>query len=339
MAKRRRLAPPSPFHSDATAGTGANADAPDPVAPPPRRSAGSFAPIASVAGETSAAAALSELAETIEEARRGGRMVVDLPLDAVEADYLVRDRIVVDEEEMRVLMESLAARGQQTPIDVTDLGGGRYGLISGWRRLEALRRLAAEGRAPGGGHVLALLRRPEDATEAYVAMIEENEIRVGLSYYERARIAARAVDQGVFGSERDALRGLFHSASRAKRSKIGSFLTIVRSLDGALRHPAALGERAGLVLARALDTDPGLGPRLRAALEAAPPASAEAELKRLTAAATSRRMPAEAAPAPAPAAAPQVTLERLDDNSLRLSGPGVTDALEAALARWLAGRG
>jgi len=331
MAKRRRLAPPSPLGPEA---------APESLAAPaaaPRRP-GSLAPIASVAGETSASAALAELAETLESARRGGRMVVELPLDSVEEAHLVRDRIVVDEEEMEALVESLAARGQQTPIDVTDLGDGRYGLISGWRRLAALKRLRAQGRAPAGDMVLALLRRPDDASDAYVSMIEENEIRVGLSYYERARIAAKAVEHGVFETERDALRRLFHTASRAKRSKIGSFLTIVRALDGALCFPGALGERAGLVLARALEADPRLGPRLRADLLARPPASAEEELQRLTAASTARPAPEPAAEETVATEVEEVALERLPDGSLRLSGPGVTDALEAALSRWLSRR-
>ena len=50
-------------------------------------------------------------------------------------------------------------------------------------------------------------------------MVEENEIRVGLSYYERARIVAKAVAQGVFETEKQALQRLFHTASRPKRSK------------------------------------------------------------------------------------------------------------------------
>jgi hypothetical protein len=40
--------------------------------------------------------------------------------------------------------------------------------------------------------------------EAYLAMVEENEIRVGLSFYERARIVARAAEAGVFERHRGA---------------------------------------------------------------------------------------------------------------------------------------
>jgi ParB family chromosome partitioning protein len=86
--------------------------------------------------------------------------------------------------------------------------------------------------------VLAVLRRPDTAAEAYVAMVEENEIRVGLSYYERARVAARAAEAGVFEDASAAIDVLFSTASKAKRSKIRSF---VRDLRGA-------GRLAGLSL-------------------------------------------------------------------------------------------
>ena len=74
-------------------------------------------------------------------------------------------------------------------------------------------------------------------------MIEENEIRLGLSYFERARIVVKLVEQGVFGTGRAALQTLFRSASRAKRSKIGSFLPVVRRLEDVLRFLEALWAR------------------------------------------------------------------------------------------------
>ena len=105
----------------------------------------------------------------------------------------------------------------------------------------------------GTRQVLALLRHPSEASEAYLAMVEENEIRVGLSYFERARIATKATDQGVYDSDKAALLSLFAAASRAKRSKIRSFLSVVRQLDGVLRFPQALGERLGLQLSKKLE--------------------------------------------------------------------------------------
>ncbi|MGJ8605888.1 MAG: ParB/RepB/Spo0J family partition protein [Marivita sp.] len=270
MAKRKRLTAPNPAFLDTPA--------------PETKSmfsAPSKAPIADVARDASASAALNELTDTMARARDEGRMVVQLPLDQIVMDHLVRDRLVVEETEMRTLMTSLRSRGQQTPIEVMQLGDGRYGLISGWRRCHALSLMAEDDRNDTPT-VLALLRRPEEASDAYLAMVEENEIRVDLSYFERARIVAKAVEEGVFAMERTALQELFHAASRAKRSKIGSFLPVVRALDGHLRFPHALGERLGLGLAQALTDDPGFADRLQARLTGAERDTADAETAVLT---------------------------------------------------------
>ena len=344
MAKRRRLTPPNPAYL----GYGPAPGQPAPETKALWTGAAAPPPIARISGESAGAAALGEIAEEMARAREGGRLVLELPLEAVDAGYLVRDRSRIDDEEMAALLASIAARGQQTPIEVAELGAGRYGLISGWRRIEALRRLAEGG---GTATVLALLRRPAESAEAYQAMVEENEIRAGLSHYERARIVARSAELGVFADEREALRRLFAAASRARRSKIGSFLTLVHELDGALRFAEALGERAGLQLAAALADRPGLGARLRSLLAAAPPADAAAEqalIQRALAEAEPGTAPpalpdsraalreiALAPPAPPPAAdvAP-VTLRRLG-SQVMLSGPGVTDAFARALEDWL----
>lgn len=238
-------------------------------------------PIAQVAGDAAAMAALAEVSEELASARAGGRMVLALPLDAIAEDYLIRDRVAQDPEEMAALMQSIAARGQQTPVEVVELGPGRYGLISGARRMTALRRLAEETGEARFGTVLALLRRPEGGADPYVAMVEENEIRVGLSFYERARVVMRAVEAGVYDSEKKALQGLFATASFPKRSKIKSFIPVVEALDGVLRFPARIPERLGLRLSKALG-ERGFRARAIAALRAAKPATAEAEARVLT---------------------------------------------------------
>jgi ParB family chromosome partitioning protein len=102
-------------------------------------------------------------------------------------------------------------------------------------------------------------------------MIEENEIRVGLSQYERARVAALTAARGVFASEKEALLALFTTASRPKRSRIRAFLEIYHALDGVLRFPAHLPERLGLAVVEALQA--GQGSRVAAALAATEPAT------------------------------------------------------------------
>ncbi|WP_260349875.1 ParB/RepB/Spo0J family partition protein [Alloyangia mangrovi] len=269
MAKRKRLTPlETGPHIGLDTGEPAAGLETKSMFTAPRRAA----PIADVAAGAAASAALEELSERWEAARREGKLVLEIPLEQIEMTHLVRDRIAEDPEEAQALRDSLRARGQQTPIEVVALPGrAAYGLLSGWRRCRALAALREETGEARFGTVQALLRRPEDGHAAYVAMIEENEIRANLSHYERARIVVKAAERGVFASEKSALATLFASVPRARRSKINSFIAIVKSLDRALRFPEALSERAGLELAQQLRDRPGIAQEIAQALKAAPP--------------------------------------------------------------------
>lgn len=311
-------------------------------------------PIARVVAETSASAALDDMTEAWTEARDSGRLVQSLPLEAIDENWLVRDRLSLDNEEMADLVASIRERGQQVPIEVVALEGGRFGLISGWRRLRALKVLQSE---PGNRHpavVLALLRRPAGAAEAYRAMIEENEIRANLSYYERARIALRAAEAGAFEDARAAVTALFAAGSRAKRSKIGSFLTLVEALDDKLRFAAAIPERLGLQLAKALEEDGTFRTRLRDRLRKAEIESAEQELALLTRglATVGEKARARSAAEPlSPASAEELPLasrreeivpglwleteSRSGPSRATLTGTRLDDALLARLVEWL----
>ena len=297
------------------------------------------APIARVAAEAAGAAALEEMAETLRRARDEGRMVLELPLDAIAADHLARDRLPAEDADAVALRESLRLHGQRTPIEVTPVAGALpYGLISGWRRLEALKALHAGTGEARFATVQALVRRPETAADAYVAMVEENEIRVGLSQYERARVAARAAERGVFADEEAALRALFASASRPKRSRIRAFLAIYHALDGSLRFPAHLPERLGLALVERIRA--GAGPAVAAALAAGDPQTPEAELAILAREAQGRQTAREPARQGVEAAEirPGVRLaESLHGRTLtlRLTGEGVGPALQAEIRRLL----
>ncbi|MFT4742082.1 MAG: ParB family chromosome partitioning protein [Yoonia sp.] len=267
MAKRKRLSP-AMLTGDVA-----------PVAAPEVKS--SRPPIADVANDAATTNALMELSDKISSARQDGRWIEQIPLDAIKADYLVRDRVVADADDMTALKDSLRAGGQQTAIEVVPFGPDTFGLISGWRRLTALRELYLEG---GLGTVLAIVRHPDDAAASYLAMVEENEIRADLSFYERGRVVVKAVGAGAYPSDKKALGALFHAVPRAKRSKIGSFVRVVRALDDTLQFPTELSEHGGLAIAQALAADTGFAARLRKALEASPPQSAGAEQAIITAA-------------------------------------------------------
>ena len=344
MAKRRRLGGPLQDHLAPSEATPTTA---------------SSAPIARIAGETSVNAAFEEVRQELDAARSEGRLVLRLPLEGIETAWLIRDRIdpgTGEDPDFAALLDSLRDHGQRSPIEVADMGQGRYGLISGWRRLTALRQLHAETGEAHFATVLALLRRPENAQSAYLAMVEENEIRLGLSYFERARVAAKAVEAGVYPSTKTALQSLFATASRAKRSKIGSFLTLYQTMGDFVRFPQALTERLGLSLASIVEEDATVQARLRAHLDVADAKDPEAEQTLLaefiatetTSVAASEPAP-QTAPKPnerkapaasAPAAAeisPGVHLSQ-SGGTLRLSGPGVDSAFRDALEAWLRGK-
>jgi hypothetical protein len=80
------------------------------------------------------------------------------------------------------------------------------------------------------------------------------------------------------------LAKLFHAASSPKRSKIGSFLRIVRALEDALHFPTQLNERNGLALAQALDAEPAVADRVQEALHTHTPQTAAEEAELISAA-------------------------------------------------------
>jgi ParB family chromosome partitioning protein len=287
------------------------------------------APVAQVAGDIATRAALDELATEMAAAREGGRMVLDLPLEAVEAGHLVRDRMRHDPEEMAALKASLAARGQQTPVEVVALGAGRFGLISGARRLAALAALHAETGEARFGRVLALARTPDNAQAAYVAMVEENEVRADLSFYERGRMVSEAAQMGLYPDPQAAVRALFASALPAKRSKILAFVGIHEALGRHLRFATDIPEKLGLALAAALGADPGLVGRLNDALRKTPASDAAGERRALE-----RALHRIRAAEPPPEVAPGIALD-IRKGRVVLSGPGVDAGLAAALTAWL----
>ncbi|MEO0929107.1 MAG: ParB N-terminal domain-containing protein [Pseudomonadota bacterium] len=285
-------------------------------------------PIAEVAGDTAARAALDEVASALATAETEGRLIKTLPLARIETHHLSRDRLVIDPEEFEVLKTSIAARGQQTPIEVLQLPNGHFGLISGLRRVEALNALGRET-------CLALVRRPDSIEAAYIAMIEENEIRADLSFYERAHVAVQAVEAGIYPTPARAVKGLFASAPAAKRSKILKFVTLCTALPKALRFPAAIPEKLGLALATAIEADRGVANRIAAALKRAAPADAAAERQVLDRVLKSPA--AKAAPRNRADVAPGIALE-VRKGRVVLSGPGVSAELADALKAWLAKR-
>ena len=230
------------------------------------------APIAQVAADAAAMVqpvSASDRAETarlqasdtsLKHARDHGLLIVELPLNQINADVMIRDRAVMDEAQMQELRDSIAANGLRLPIEVfaisgADEGDARYGLLSGYRRLMAMRGLLGLAGDPVYGTIRAIVRPRPGTDSAYVAMVEENEVRAELSHFERGRISVIAAQQGAFLNTEDAVNRLFATSSKAKRSKVRSFATIFEELGDMLNFPDALTEKRGLQLSQALNQD------------------------------------------------------------------------------------
>lgn len=263
MAKRRRLQTPSTddmtrieqeFRSETS----------DRLMPPR-----GIAPIAQMAAD-SAALSQAEGGDVREErarlqadsaqlarAQQDGLLMVELPLDQIDEGAMIRDRMVMSEDAIQELRLSISSHGLRLPIEVFELetpasDGPRYGLLSGYRRLLAVRGLQDLTCAEKYNTIRALIRPRESSAGAFVSMIEENEVREELSHFERGRVAVIAAQQGAFANTEEAVDKLFATGSKAKRSKIRSFALIFEELGDMLDFPEGLTERRGLQLSAAL---------------------------------------------------------------------------------------
>ncbi len=229
------------------------------------------APIAQVAADAAGQAVVDSngaAEQALIKAQEDGRLIVEVPLDQIDANAVPRDRLDMSAEAFEELKISLQANGLRLPIEVYPLpprdGGQKYGLISGYRRLAAFQELA-QIYAAEFQTIKALIRPAKDGARAFSAMVEENEIRENLSHFERGRIASLAAHQGAFANTEDAVDRLFGTASKAKRSKIRSFALIFESLGDLLIYPKDLREKDGLQIANALRM--GAEKRLRQVLD------------------------------------------------------------------------
>ena len=95
--------------------------------------------ITNLAGDAATQAVLSDVIKALTKAKREGCSVLELDPTTIDAAHLMCNCMRVNLEEMPSLVVSIAVRGQQSPIEVANLGQGKYGLISGWRRITAIK--------------------------------------------------------------------------------------------------------------------------------------------------------------------------------------------------------
>lgn len=286
MVKRRRLETPSTDDLDKIEEqfrreTSGRPSVGPGIAPIAQVAADSAAQSPTEGADTRAARAKTEAdAQRLRDAQDQGLLMVEIPTDQINEGAMIRDRMVMSEPDMMELRQSIAAHGLRLPIEVFELAdpegqGPRYGLLSGYRRLHAIRALHELTEADKYSRIRALIRPRAEADEAFVSMVEENEVREELSHFERGRIAVIAANQGAFANTEDAVNRLYATGSKAKRSKVRSFALIFEELGDMLRYPEALTEKRGLRLSAALRS--GGESRLRQALSARGPDDADEE--------------------------------------------------------------
>ena len=115
------------------------------------------------------------------------RALTEVPADMIDNAGLV-DRLDQDEG-LTALMESIRDYGQQVPVLLRHSPNveGRYEVVYGRRRVEALKRL--------GLPVRAMVRDLKDR-DLIIAQGQENSARKDLSFIEKANFARQMVDMG-----------------------------------------------------------------------------------------------------------------------------------------------
>jgi ParB family chromosome partitioning protein len=190
-------------------------------------------------------------------------------LAEIEAGALTRDRTGLDAGPLTELEVSIAANGLRQPIEIFPLAdpydGMTFGLLSGYRRLYAFRNLHERTRQDRYAQIPAFVRERQDLAKSMAAMVEENEIRAGISPYERGLICVYARNEGVFGSIEQAVDGLFPRADRNKRTRLRAIAHFAEEIGGFFSAPEKLSERQIERILRA--NVAGFGDLLRTALE------------------------------------------------------------------------
>ncbi|PHK95378.1 plasmid partitioning protein RepB [Pseudoroseomonas rhizosphaerae] len=228
--------------------------------PTPRPAAFPFAGRGAVGAVTRSIddlASKANAARELEARLISGQVIVELDPASIEASFMA-DRMAQDDEEYRVLKDSIAQGGQDSPILVRPHPErpGRFQVAFGHRRLRAAAELGRPVRA---------VVRPLTDRELVLAQGQENSARANLSFIERARFAHRLEEAGY---DRETIM----LALSADKTTISRLITVVQRVPAAVID--AIGPAPGtgrdrwVELAAACQRSPradGLAARLDAA--------------------------------------------------------------------------
>ena len=132
----------------------------------------------------SKAPSLSGMARSLQAAAAASIREIDTRL-IDGSDF--QDRLELDPEEINDLALSIQSQGQLIPILVSPAEGGRFRIVYGRRRLEALRKIGLPAKA---------LVRDLDEDQAILAQGQENTFRRDLSWIEKAVFARQLIEAG-----------------------------------------------------------------------------------------------------------------------------------------------
>ncbi len=172
-----------------------------------------------------------------------------VPTAEIDDTALPRDRSVIDPAALDELAASILTRGLRLPVELYATETG-YALVSGYRRLMAVRRLEAR-HGDRFATIPALVRPAESLIDGFARVVEENDIRQGLTPWDRGRTLIVARDSGA-GTLDAAMAKLYPHADRRKRSRLRILAEVVDAMDGWLETPELWSEnrllRLGAVL-------------------------------------------------------------------------------------------
>jgi ParB family chromosome partitioning protein len=207
------------------------------------------------------------------EARKLDLRLVDV--DLIRIDAYKRDRLRLSEDGLGELKTSIRDAGLETPIRLIERADGALLLNQGLRRLMVFRELYEETSDPAFKMIPALISVEESREATYRRMIDENMVREQVSFGELAVLALAYSEEEGCDIE-DAIRGLFASAHKMKRSYIRAAVKTLAAFGDQIRHPERLTRRTFSSVAQKIDGE-GFVDRVRQELERKPDRTADEE--------------------------------------------------------------
>jgi ParB family chromosome partitioning protein len=147
-------------------------------------------------------------AKAYDEAKAQGRLLLPLDPKKIRATEF-RNRhdlsLLADDPKFKELVASLRAHGQETPIRVRPIRNAapfEFEIVSGHRRHAAC--LALDAETEGGFRILAIVdAKASETRDLVLKMYRENEERYDLSAFEKGRMFARWLAQGLFAEQKE----------------------------------------------------------------------------------------------------------------------------------------